>query len=149
MTKAKKMIAKKKSTKRSVKATKAAPAKTIVTKAAGGPSKSDFIRSLDGVSPAEVVEKGKAAGLEFTAAYVSTVRYNAKKSGLKKVGSTLTFARRGRPVGAPRLQTSTKRTVGIPRELVDIVWKNSPSVVADWVSDLATMSPADLGAYYR
>jgi hypothetical protein len=43
------------------------------------PNKSEFIRAHSALKAAEVVSKGKAAGLDFAVEYVYAVRQNAKK----------------------------------------------------------------------
>ncbi len=48
------------------------------------PNKSEFIRARGHLKPAQIVEEGKAAGLEFSANYVYTVRATSgAKDGTK------------------------------------------------------------------
>ncbi|MFI5298061.1 MAG: hypothetical protein ACHREM_08180 [Polyangiales bacterium] len=60
-------------------------ADTETKPAAATQSKADFVRSLPStLSPTEVVEKAKAAGIEVTNGYVSNIRFEAKARRAKK-----------------------------------------------------------------
>lgn len=124
------MSAKKKS-KRTVKSTKSAPAATAEAKPKV--NKSEFIRQFPYLSPKEVVEEAKAAGITLTANYVSTARYNARVGG-KKPGAAAGGRRR-------RVQASANGHAAsgeMPAELRGIVWKYGAIRVAEWLGALAS-----------
>lgn len=59
----------------------------------GGPNKSAFIRQYPDAPAADVVAKGKAAGLSFSPAFVYAIRSKSRKGGATKAGP-------GRPAAA-------------------------------------------------
>jgi hypothetical protein len=69
------------------KAAKAAPAPKA--------NKSAFVRQYMNLSPKEIVAKAKEAGIDISEKYVSTAKYNAKKSGAAGGAPK----KRGRPAG--------------------------------------------------
>jgi hypothetical protein len=99
--KAKQGSAKKISTERPVAATSMSPVKM---------NKADFVRSRSHLSPKEIVEDAKAAGMKLDVGYVYSVRGYAKSKGKAKV--TKQAARRSTAKEAPpvarRITTSSK-----------------------------------------
>jgi hypothetical protein len=90
---AKKAVAKKTSAKPTAAPSKAAPASV---------SKADFVRARTHLSPKEIVEDARTAGVKFDAGYVYKVRGYDKTAGKKKRdGAKPRTARAGAPVPRP------------------------------------------------
>src|ERR1035438_7151965 len=77
--------AKNKGTAKKTSKTKPVASKRAALKSPAKMSKADFVRSRSHLSPREVVEDGKAAGIKLDASYVYNVRgYDAAKTRVTK-----------------------------------------------------------------
>jgi hypothetical protein len=100
--KAKKGAAQKAST------TKPVASASAASKSPAKMSKADFVRSRSHLSPREIVEDGKAAGIKLDASYVYNVRgYDAAKTRVtKQAAKRATTRRKGASVPRPIATTS-------------------------------------------
>src|ERR1035441_5145207 len=100
--------AKKKGNAKKTSKTKPVASKGAASKSPAKMSKADFVRSRSHLSPREVVEDGKAAGIKLDASYVYNVRgYDAaKKRVTKHAARRATTPRKGAPVPRPVTTTS-------------------------------------------
>jgi hypothetical protein len=104
--KAKKGTPKKKTT--TAKPVASKKVKKAASKSAAKVSKADFVRSHPHLSPKEIVEDGKAAGIKLDASYVYNVRgYDAaKKRVTKQAARWVATPRKGAAVTRPIASTS-------------------------------------------
>jgi hypothetical protein len=92
--------------KRTTASTSAAPTSTSAP-AKPTQNKADFVRARPRLSPREIVEDAKAAGLEFDAHYVYNVRGTDKSKTKTKVTKTRATPRKAAPVARPITTTSS------------------------------------------
>jgi len=80
----------------------------VASKSATKTSKADFVRSRSHLSPKEIIEDGKAAGIKLSASYVYNVRgYDAAKHRVtKQAAKRATTPRNGAAVTRPIASTS-------------------------------------------
>jgi D-alanyl-D-alanine endopeptidase (penicillin-binding protein 7) len=93
--------AKKKGNAKKTSKTKPVASKGAASKSPAKMSKADFVRSRSHLSPKEIVEDAKAAGIKLDASYVYNVRgYDAAKKRVTKQAARATTPRKG--AGVPR-----------------------------------------------
>ena len=85
-----------------------APSKSAAPSAPATMSKADFVRSRSYLSPKEIVEDAKAAGLKLDVGYVYNVRGAAKAKGKTKTLRQAARTVRNSPVVAPQSSSASK-----------------------------------------
>jgi hypothetical protein len=98
----------KKGTPKRTSTSKPVASKRAVSKGPAKMSKADFVRSRSHLSPKEIIEDGKAAGIKLSASYVYNVRgYDAAKTRVtKQAARRATTPRKGSSVTRPIASTS-------------------------------------------